>query len=281
MLQAIFHIELKKALTNKMALAAFAMVLSLSLFHGVTAIVSYQAFYSDYILKAGTENLMITSESLFHRWIASDVSSFPTSAFYFMLPLMAALPYGWSLASEMQSGYIKNMMVRTTRRNYFISKYGANFISASLITMIPLALNFAMLALFLPALKMESIYPYGTIGQGCMWAALYYERPFVYCLLYLLLDGIFAGLISSIGTAAAFVVKSKAVVIALPFILMLIFDYIDANYWLNGEYSPMKFLQALPISNDCYGWAVTAIGMMLFISTFGFLLYKGHRYEVL
>jgi hypothetical protein len=173
------------------------------------------------------------------------------------------------------------MMVRTTRRNYFISKYGANFISASLITMIPLALNFAMLALFLPALKMESIYPYGTIGQGCMWAALYYERPFVYCLLYLLLDGIFAGLISSIGTAAAFVVKSKAVVIALPFILMLIFDYIDANYWLNGEYSPMKFLQALPISNDCYGWAVTAIGMALFISTFGFLLYKGHRYEVL
>jgi hypothetical protein len=62
---------------------------------------------------------------------------------------------------------------------------------------------------------------------------------------------------------------------------MLILDYIDANYLLNGEYSPMKFLQALPISNNCYGWAVIVIGIILFISTFGFLIYKGHHYEVL
>jgi hypothetical protein len=281
MLKEIFRMELKKAMTNKMTLAAFAMVLALSLFHGVTAIVNYHEFYSYYILKSETENLMITSESLFHRWIASDVSSFPTSTFYFMLPLIVALPYGWSLASEIQSGYIKNMMVRTTRRNYFISKYAANFVSASLIAMIPLVLNFALLALFLPALKMESIYPYGTIGQGCMWAAIYYEKPFAYCLLYLLLDGIFAGLIASICVAAAFVVRSKVIVIVIPFILMLMFDYIDANYLLSGEYSPMKFLQALPIANDCYGWAVAGIGMALLISTFGFLIYKGHRYEVL
>jgi hypothetical protein len=62
---------------------------------------------------------------------------------------------------------------------------------------------------------------------------------------------------------------------------MLIFDYIDANYLPGGEYSPMKFLQALPISNDCYGWAVAGIGLALFIGTFGFLIYKEHRYEVL
>ena len=38
---------------------------------------------------------MITSESLFNRWLALDVASFPTSTFYFMLPLIVVLPYGY------------------------------------------------------------------------------------------------------------------------------------------------------------------------------------------
>ena len=168
-----------------------------------------------------------------------------------------------------------------TTMNYFLSKYAANFLSAALVTIIPLAVNFAILGLFLPSLKMESIYPYGTIGQGCMWAEIYYEYPFAYCFMYLLLDGIFAGLIASISTAVAFIVRNKVVTIIAPFFLMLVLDYIDSNYLLKGEFSPIKFMQALPVANDCYGWAVAAIGIVMFVSTFGYVMYKGYHYEVL
>ena len=274
-------IELKKAITNKMAIVTFVIAVILSLYHAFTVIVNYNAFYKVYMLKSQTENLMITSESIFNHWLALDVSSFSTSVFYFLLPIIVAMPYGWSLVSEIKSGYVKNIMVRTTRKKYIISKYIANFVSASLVIIIPLLLNFIILAMFIPALKMESIYPYGTIGQGCMWAELYYENPLIYCLLYLLLDGVFAGLIASICTALAFIVKNKVIVIIIPFILMMVWDYIDTNYLIGGEYSPVKFLQALPIAHNCYGWAVAAIGMVLFICTFGYSLYKGKRYEVL
>ena len=264
-----------------MAVIDLLIVLALSIYHAITVIINYQDFYELYLSRADNENLMITSESLFNRWLALDVASFPTSTFYFMIPLIVVLPYGWSLVSEIRSGYTKNIIVRTTRKNYFLSKYVANFLSAAFVTIIPLALNFLMLGLFIPSLKMESIYPYGTIGQGCMWAEIYYEYPFIYCFMYLLLDGIFAGLLASISTAVAFIVRNKIVTIIAPFFLMLILDYIDSNYLLKGEYSPIKFMQALPVANDCYGWAVATIGIVMFVSTFGYVIYKGQHYEVL
>lgn len=276
-----FKTEFRKAITNKMAVIDLLIVLTLSIYHAITVIINYQDFYEFYISRADNENLMITSESLFNRWLALDVASFPTSTFYFMIPLIVVLPYGWSLVSEIRSGYTKNIIVRTTRKNYFLTKYAANFLSAVLVTIIPLAVNFLMLGLFIPSLKMESIYPYGTIGQGCMWAEIYYEYPFVYCFMYLLLDGIFAGLLASISTAVAFIVRNKVVTIIAPFFLMLVLDYIDSNYLLKGEFSPIKFMQALPVANDCYGWAVAAIGIVMFVSTFGYVMYKGYHYEVL
>lgn len=67
----------------------------------------------------------------------------------------------------------------------------------------------------------------------------------------------------------------------MPFFIMLLMDYIDTNFLKNGEYSPVKFLQALPVQNDCYGWAVCLIGMLLFFITFGTILHMEKKYEVL
>ena len=108
-----------------------------------------------------------------------------------------------------------------------------------------------------------------------MRAEIYYEYPFVYCFMYLLLDGIFARLLASISTAVAFIVRNKVVTIIAPFFLMLMLDYIDSNYLLKGEFSPIKFMQALPVANDCYGWAVATIGIVMFVSTFVYVMYKG------
>lgn len=273
--------ELKKALFNKMTLAACVLTLLLVVYHGITVIINYNEFYLSYKSGLSQGNPMITAVSLFHKWIGADVTSFPTSAFFFLLPIFAVLPYGWSLAGEMNSGYTKNILCRTSRKDYFISKYTAVFFSGALIVMIPLMISFSLLALFLPALKMENIYPYGTVGQRCMWSVIYYTHPFLYTVLYIVLDGIFGGLIASISTAAAFFVKPKAAVVLLPFFAMLLIDYADANFWRGGEYSPVKFLQALPVENNCYGWAVFLIGLLLFIITLGILLYKEDKYEIL
>lgn len=275
------RVELKKACCNKMAIATLIMVIALVLYHAVTVVINFNSFYSYFEARTEIENLMITSESVFCHWLGADVASFPTSAFFFLLPIFAVLPYGWSLASEMTSGYTKNVLSRTSRKTYLMAKYTASFISGFLVVLIPLALSLLVLALFLPSMGMESIYPYGTIGQGCMWAEIYYEHPYVYCFMYILLDSVYGGLIATISTSASFFIKNKVAVVLVPFFAFLILDYLDANFLMGGEYSPVKFLQALPVANDCYGWAVGLIAIVIFAGAIGVLLYERRHYEVL
>lgn len=281
MLKECMKTEIRKALFNRKTLIATGIVMALATWQIENTAINYHGMYTSYLSGDIQGNPMITSMSLFAHWMGADVASFLTSLFFFLLPVFAALPYGWSLAEEMKSAYIKNIIMRTTRKNYFISKYAAGFISGVCLAVIPLVYNFLTLALFLPALQMESIYPYGTIGQRCMWSELYYEQPFLYCMLYIMLDGLFAGLFASVATAFAFVEKKRIVVVLTPFFLMLLMDFADTNFFPGGEYSPIKFLQALPVANDCYGWAVFLIGMILFIFTFAVVVYKGTKYEVL
>jgi ABC-type transport system involved in multi-copper enzyme maturation permease subunit len=280
-MQKIIRIELKKACCNKIMKFTFIIVMMLVLYHSISAICEYNKFCSYFAVDKYTTNPMITSQSLFCSWLGADVTSFPTGVFFFLLPLIAALPNGWSLVTEMNTGYTKNILSRISRRDYLRAKYIASFVSGFVIVSIPLITSIMLLALFVPALRMESIYPYGTIGQGCMWSELYYLHPLVYCALYVVLDGVYAGLFSVISVALSFLIKNRIAVLTGPFFIMLFADYIDANFLRNGEYSPIKFLQALPVANNCYGWAVCLIAVSIFVITLWVLEYKGKRYEAL
>lgn len=274
-------IELKKALFNRKALFTGAVVILLAIWHAVAAIKSYHWFYCALEQKKIEGNPMITSMSLFCRWLGADVTSFESNVFFFLLPVIAVLPYGWSLTGEIESGYTKNVLIRVSRRNYFISKYIAVFGSASIVTVVPLLINFILLSLFLPALKMENIYPYGILGQRSMWSAIYYKAPFLYTGLYIFLDMIFAGLIAGMSTAGAFFVKHRVTVMLFPFFTMLFIDYLDTNFNSGWELSTVKFLHALPVANDRMGFGILMSGCLLLMGTCGVLWRKGKKYEVL
>lgn len=281
MLKKCIKIELKKALCNKMAVVAFIFVIALSVMHAIGVINTYNHFMN--ALESGNlpGNPMITAVSLFARWIGADVTSFESNVFFFLIPIVAVLPYGWSLAGEMHSGYTKNIVCRMERKYYFISKYVAVFISAAVVVLIPLLINFLLLSLFLPSLKMEIIYPYGILGQRSMWSNIYYENPLLYTMLYIVLDTVFAGLIASVSTALAFFVKYKVPVMLIPFFALLFIDYLDMSLWNDCEFSPIKFLHALPVTNDRFGWVILLEAVILLIATMGTVLYKEGKYEVL
>lgn len=274
-------VELKKSLNNKLTI----LVLIFSLFIVIYQVAMNAIVFSDYynFYKNGMEegNPMFSSESLFCRWLGADVTSFETGVFFFLLPLLVALPYGWSLVDEMKSTYTKNVLIRVKRREYFISKYIAQFVTGAVVIMIPLSISIILTSMFLPAIPMESIYPYGTMGQECMWSDIYYTHPYLYMIMYVILDGIFAGLISTMCTAIAMYFKSKITVVIAPFIIMLIIDYIDETFLLDGEYSPIKFLQALPVANDTYGITVFLMGIAFLFIPLGCLIYKERKYEVI
>ena len=68
-----------------------------------------------------------------------------------------------------------------------------------------------------------------------MWAELYFSHPYLYCILYILLDGIYAGLIASLSTALAFFFKNRVAVVLSPFLLLLLADYVDSGSLRTGN----------------------------------------------
>ena len=280
-MRTCLKVEMKKALLNKAAVVTCAGVILLAVWHSVNAIMLYKNIYNNLLTGKIEGNPMVTSMSLFCRWLGADVTSFESNLFYFLLPVISVLPYGSSLIGEMKSGYIKNVLHRISRKDYFLSKYIAVFCSGALVIGIPLVINFLLLAFFLPALRMDSIYPYGVIGEKSMWSGIYFECPFLYVALYIFMDMLFAGLIASISTAAAFFVKYKTAALLIPFFLMLGMDYLDNILRSGWELSPLKFLHVLPVANDRTGLGIAILGGILLLATLGIVWYKGVKSEVL
>lgn len=278
LLKKCIKIELKKSLHNKATAVTLIFVIILSLLHAIKAI-KLNNYQNSLPIVSG--NPMISGSSIFANRLGADVASFESNIFFFLLPIIVVLPYGWSLVGEIHSGYTKNILCRISRKSYFVSKYIAVFVSSAVVVAIPLLLNFAVLSLFLPALKLEKVYPYGVVGQPSMWSSIHYENPFLYAFLYIMLNVVFAGLIASISTAIAFFLKYKVPVMIMPFFTILVIEYLDMNIATNSDISPIRFLRALPIANDHFGGVIFLIAAILFVSTIGTVLYKEGKYEVL
>ena len=116
MFQRTLKTEIRKALWNKKMLAAMALVFGIVAVHCVMTVHDYREFYA-YYREHSDENLMVTGNSLFNHWLGADMVFFPSTAFFFLLPILAVLPFGWSLVTELRSGYVRNVLGRTSRRH--------------------------------------------------------------------------------------------------------------------------------------------------------------------
>ena len=53
--------------------------------------------------------------SVFNKWIGGEYHTLWPMLFYFILPVLAALPHGDSYYQDIQSGYFKNICTRTKK----------------------------------------------------------------------------------------------------------------------------------------------------------------------
>lgn len=51
--------------------------------------------------------------TLFNHWIGGEGFSLGSSLYFFVFPILIAIPYGWSYCGEQKSGYMSQMIVRT------------------------------------------------------------------------------------------------------------------------------------------------------------------------
>lgn len=210
----------------------------------------------------------LSAETMADFWIGMDFSTWCATAFFFLLPLLAVLPYGSSLHREYKSGYLNLITPQISQKRYFAAKFLASFLSGGAVIVLPMIVNVIFVACTVPMRLpsvLEVIYN-GVYGFG-LWAEVFYTHPVLYILLYLLLDFLFSGAIATIPMAL-YKLKNRGLVLILPFLTLMVFHiFLSLLYrFIPFCLSPLDFLRAVNVSP--YGanlWIVAAEFILLLL----------------
>ncbi|MCD7827017.1 MAG: hypothetical protein LUG85_00550 [Clostridiales bacterium] len=282
----MIKIEMKKALGNIMFIATLIVATAVAVYSAAYVIVTVYNYavendaLSESIFGDTTnpDHAMIT---LFNQWMGQEWNSMGQSLFYLLLPFFGSLAYSWSLLSERKSGYIKHIVTRTLRRKYYTAKYIAVFVAGGLVVLIPLIINFMVVSAFIPATTPDIFYDiYYDMGPTKALSQLFFSHPYVFVLYRMISAFIFAGLFASLGMSFSFFIKNRFVIVALPFLISMLLNYIDSSGYFKYLISPSLFLHnggaALPTS----AWLMLAEILIMFALSFGITVVKGKKDDV-
>ena len=278
MFRRTLKVECKKALCNKLLLVVIIIGCAITMMSFVPMVRSYFDDIRQAELFAQESeferNPLMGIESLFSHWIGSEAVTAGSVDYFFLLPLLAAIPYGWSYCVEKRSGYIRQMITRAGSYHYYAAKYIATFLSGGLAVVLPLLFNFLLTAMFVPAILPDPYFmtTFGVISSSLL-SELLYTSPFLYVFLYLMIDFFYGGMIACLGMTVGMFVKNRVAVVILPFFALLGFDYICRTFiYTSGqviytEYSPMHFLRPVADAYETNGYVVFIGAVILVLLT--------------
>lgn len=284
---SVLKLELKKAFKNKffwISVVLGCLITLLSFEHMVNM------YYEGMSAISGNSTDIIYDphigiNTVFNCWIGGEPFSLGSSIYFFVFPLLIALPYGWSYSEERKCGYRRMMITKTGKKKYYCAKYVAVFLSGGVAMVLPLIFNFWMTLLVVPAILPDVTMNmfYGVFG-GSFLAELYYTVPFLYVAIYLFIDFVYCGFLVCICMAVSGIVRQKWGVVLIPFLLLLfvhvITDYIYSDPSVAyKELSPLYFLRGVEVRYSFSGSIVLlfAIGLLV-ISLIGII--KEYRNEI-
>lgn len=217
--------------------------------------------------------------SVFTNFIGIDYSQLPTAILFGILPIIVAIPFASSFCNDRQSGYVKNVCVRTNKKNYFAAKYIVVLTSGVIVTLSIFLISILFTAMFIPALYPQiASFTFPVCSSYCLWSDVYRSSPYLYLLFYSLIDGMFFGAWSTVALALSIFVKHRFTVVigstVLYFSLCFFLELLRLQKW-----NPELFLrQYQPITSDL--WIMVSEVILILAITYGVFMGIGVRKDV-
>lgn len=233
----MIKIEMKRAFSNKnfwISILIGMLITGTQIFTWVLPAVEQ---LDNYMLGKGEYPI-----SLFNTWIGASGHTFQLTLFFMVLPILACLPFADSCFVERESGYRIHILMKTEKKNYYVAKCIAIYISGGVAVVVPLLVNMMITAMCIPAIIPEASSRTFPVFEHSMWSLLFYTHPFYYLAGYFVMIFMYAGLFALWGIIASFYLKNKYLVILFPFMMYTVFGFI-MDYIGKHKYSPMLFLR--------------------------------------
>ena len=286
-------IELRKAFGSKKFLLGMALLLLFSILSAVYMIEGRAGYNPGGVLESMKDgeyahNPTLSLITFYNSWVGGDELSLAASLFYALLPVGAALPFGWSYYVERKNGYLKNTYSRVDKKIYLTGKTIAVFLSGAAIVAISLVVNILLVLAKIPLITPHVWYNlYNHIYFGNLWADLYFSAPGLYVLLYVLLDAVYGGVFALFSFAAGFYFRNIFAVLFSPFLFMVAASYIERVIQNNitdrvpVEFVPTQFLHPQGSYFQIMAWAVLLVTVLLLAFSLLTIYFRGVWHETL
>ncbi|SFB37808.1 hypothetical protein SAMN05216249_12821 [Acetitomaculum ruminis DSM 5522] len=266
--------ELKRALSNK----KFWIMLIIGILIGVTYFFQYVLIFAksqDTILEYYKDSAaMLHPVTVFEGWMDSTSSFLQPYLYYMILPLLVSGAYADSFFLEKKSGYLKNVLIRESKKRYYLSKIIAVFIIGGIVFVAPLIINFCMTAAVLPTFTPSITNSMSAPDNMSFLYELYYTFPLLYVFIFMVIDFIYAGLTACIAMLCGFYVEHRFLIYAMPFVVWMFLHSALCTLGFD-DYSPVHFLN--PGYSSVKGQSIV-IYLLIFI-IFIFLILKKNQSE--
>ena len=277
-MKALLKIELSRAFRNKMLLLALLLGCGIAVAHIFIHVLPEGIHWLHEWDRDERFQVETPFYSVFNSALGFEFISLPYTIFIYIFPILAALPFADSFYTDMKSGYIKNVLIRTKKTNYFAAKYIAVFLSAGVVVVIPLILNLLITAALLPSIIPERYSHSFTVGFNQFGGGLYHSNPYAYAALWYILDFVYAGIFAALALTLAYFVSNRFIVLLSPFILYIAISTTAGMMGLN-QFTIMYHV--MPTQQAHINFPLTLLTMLvLLLPALAVYFVKGRRHEV-
>ncbi len=226
--------------------------------------------------------------NIYTNWINGANMGMGAAVFFVIFPLLAAIPFSWSLQSERHSGYTNQLLTRSAKKNYLMAKYIAVFLSGGISVCGAMTVNFMANAWILPLVEPMHILVRG--GDGMFLSRLLFTKPMIYIFLCLLTSFVWAGTLACLAMTVGMLIKNTVMLVLVPFLLIFGGSFLvnaltpvrNAATGFLGKLTvnPLQLLQAVTLNANpaWYVWSIQ-LGLLILVSALYFL--RGMRDEIL
>lgn len=267
----MLKIELKRAFANKWFWISVAIGCVVATLQVIFDVVPMTEFMQSSIQRN------LPPHTIYNKWLTVNPTIWNT-IFFTIFPLLAAIPFANSYHIDLKTGYVKNILTRTSKKSYYVSKYIAVFVSAGAAVVIPLIFNLYLTAMILPSITPSASAGFYPILETATFSNIYYANPGLYTILYLTNIFFVSGILASTALAFSYYIKYKYVITLVPY-LCYIFVSFQGMFFSNSSIRIESWVN--PCNNATLNLTIVILEItVIFIVTLSIYLIKGKRDDI-
>ena len=260
MKKSIYKVELHRAICSWGFSAALLIGCGLALGHAYRTWSILQSTLSNELSRYRFESTYYTGSGFLYS-LSYDLYYWECQLFFYILPLLAALPHATSYTQDRKSGFQRILVLRCGRMGYVKAKLLSVFVSGGLVAAIPQLFSLALVSLLIPLRNVDLMGLYRT--PGVTFYKLLVSHTGLYFLFFILIDFIIFGIFSMISLLISLVTDIRFTAWASPFLVYLFLHHISGSISESSTSSPIVFAVAVQMSHFDVFWVITEMGVLL------------------